>query len=153
MSKAKEKAKAGAKAKSKASPDKPKRKSASLLLGDISTAAAAPAPKAVGAKKAAKAKAPKVAKPAKAAKQAKQAKVVRDSFTMPKADYDRIDALKKKCLNLGVSAKKTELLRAGLAALAGLADDKLVAAVRALDKVKTGRPSSGKKKTSKGKKK
>lgn len=74
-------------------------------------------------------------------KRAKKDKVVRDSFTMPKADYDRIASLKQKCLEAGVSVKKSELLRAGLQLLEASSEKRLVAAIAALETVKTGRPA------------
>ena len=87
-------------------------------------------------------------KPAKKAKaeKVKAEKVVRDSFTMPKSDYALIDTLKKKCLASGVAVKKSELLRAGLAALHGMLGESLLVAVKDLAQVKTGRPPSTKKK-------
>ncbi|MGV2288606.1 hypothetical protein AAHK20_07810 [Trinickia sp. YCB016] len=75
------------------------------------------------------------------ARRAKKEKVVRDSFTMPKSDYAKIDELKKRCVANGISVKKSELLRAGLQMLAFAADKRLVAAVSALEPVKTGRPA------------
>ncbi len=75
----------------------------------------------------------------------KPEKVIRDSFTMPRADYALIGALKKRCLALGVARKKSELLRAGLAALQQMPDDRLTAAVTAVHSVKTGRPPGKKK--------
>lgn len=75
------------------------------------------------------------------ARRAKKEKVVRDSFTMPKSDYAKIDELKKRCVAAGISVKKSELLRAGLHMLAFAADKRLVAAVAALEPVKTGRPA------------
>lgn len=75
-------------------------------------------------------------------------KVVRDSFTMPQADYEKIAQLKKRCLRSSVSVKKSELLRAGLHLLERLADADLVAEIGRLESVKTGRPTneeSGKK--------
>lgn len=75
------------------------------------------------------------------AKRPKKPKVVRDSFTMPKQDYDKIQALKQKCLEAGVSVKKSELLRAGLIMLEAAAEKRLLAAVAAVETVKTGRPS------------
>lgn len=75
------------------------------------------------------------------AKRAKKEKVVRDSFTMPKSEYATLATLKQQCLDAGVAAKKSELLRAGLAVLAALPAAKLVEAVKALEAVKTGRPS------------
>jgi len=79
-----------------------------------------------------------------------QGKVVRDSFTMPLADYDLIGVLKQRCLALGIAMKKSELLRAGLAVLSRLPDQDLAQVVAAVESVKTGRPP-GKKKRKKGK--
>lgn len=67
-------------------------------------------------------------------------KVVRDSFTMPQGDHDRIQALRERCLKGGVSVSKSELVRAGLSLLQALGDRELLAAVQAVDKVRTGRP-------------
>jgi hypothetical protein len=92
---------------------------------------------------------PKTAKPvtalpnAKSDKQEKKhkhAKVIRDSFTMPEGDYAKISQLKKTCLTGGVGVKKSELLRAGLQALAALAPANLLAIIGSLENVKTGRP-------------
>ncbi|WP_027803230.1 hypothetical protein [Paraburkholderia dilworthii] len=75
-------------------------------------------------------------------KHAKKEKVVRDSFTMPKSDYEKIAALKQKCLDAGVSVKKSELLRAGLLLLdSAPTPESLLAAVSAVETVKTGRPA------------
>lgn len=78
----------------------------------------------------------KTEKPAKPAKQ----KMVRDSFTMPEEDYSKLDTLKALCLENGIEIKKSELLRAGLIALSGLAVADLLKAVSAVEKIKTGRP-------------
>jgi hypothetical protein len=88
-------------------------------------------------------KTPKSAKATKAAKPSKPVKVklVRDSFTMPSNEYEQIAALKARCLNLGQSVKKSELLRAGLAALVALDDLSLKTAVAAVETLKTGRPA------------
>jgi hypothetical protein len=75
-------------------------------------------------------------------KRAKKEKVVRDSFTMPKSDYEKIAALKQKCLEAGVSVKKSELLRAGLLLLESASFKRLLAAVSAVETVKTGRPAN-----------
>ncbi|HVK56849.1 MAG TPA: hypothetical protein VM532_17700 [Burkholderiales bacterium] len=69
-------------------------------------------------------------------------KVVRDTFTMPIADYEKIDALKKKCLQTGIVVKKSELLRAGLAALELLSTEDLARTVGAVHAIKSGRPVS-----------
>lgn len=76
-------------------------------------------------------------------KRPKKEKVVRDSFTMPKTDYERIASLKQKCLDTGVAVKKSELLRAGLVMLDALPNKRLIAAVSAVETVKTGRPANG----------
>lgn len=74
-------------------------------------------------------------------KRVKREKVVRDSFTMPKSDYEKIAVLKQKCLDAGVSVKKSELLRAGLLLLESAASKRLLAAISAVETVKTGRPT------------
>ncbi|MEX3956249.1 hypothetical protein B0G57_11023 [Trinickia symbiotica] len=74
-------------------------------------------------------------------KRAKKEKVVRDSFTMPKSDYDKLAQLKQKCLDAGVAVKKSELLRAGLHLLDSVPAKRLLEAVSAIETVKTGRPA------------
>jgi outer membrane biosynthesis protein TonB len=99
------------------------------------------------------AKAPKVAKPAKQAKsakpvaaksesasKAKKVKLVRDSFTIPKDEYEQIANLKLALAKQGRTAKKSELLRAGLLLLSRQTAGALLASVDALTPVKTGRP-------------
>lgn len=85
------------------------------------------------------------AKPEKKAKKEKKAegkvKVVRDSFTMPQADYDIIAEIKQKTLKTGLHVKKSELLRAGLHVLAKLSIAQLKQTLAGLEKIKTGRPS------------
>lgn len=93
------------------------------------TAKAAP-PAAVAEAPVAAAKPPKVARP----------KLVRDSFTMPESDFALIDLLKARALGARRAAKKSELLRAGLQALAALDAKALAQALDRLETVKTGRP-------------
>lgn len=102
-------------------------------------AAAAPAapPEPAPPAKASKAsKAPKAPKP-------KKPKLVRDSYTIPKDEYEAIALLKQRCKPLARSVKKSELLRAGLRALAAMSDKALHAAVLAVPPLKTGRPPKG----------
>src|ERR1700687_1731900 len=75
------------------------------------------------------------------AKRMKKEKVVQDSFTMPKSDYEKIAALKQKCLDASVSVKRSELLRAGLLLLESVPSKQLLAAISAVETVKTGRPA------------
>lgn len=86
------------------------------------------------------AKAPKVAKLDKATETKPKHKLVRDSFTLPKADFDLIAVLKQRALERQRPAKKSELLRAGLQALARLPATDLVAALEQLAPLKAGRP-------------
>ena len=69
--------------------------------------------------------------------------LVRDSFTMPEADFALIGVLKKRAIGARREAKKSELLRAGLQALAALEAKALVAALDRLEPVKIGRPRKG----------
>ena len=68
-------------------------------------------------------------------------KLIRDSYAMPEAEYAQIAQLKQRLLELGESAKKSELLRAGLAQLATLDDAALLAAMAGVERIKTGRPA------------
>lgn len=70
----------------------------------------------------------------------KKVKLVRDSFTIPKPEYAAIDALKARGMTLGLAAKKSEILRAGLMVLSALDDAGLKVALSAVPAVKTGRP-------------
>lgn len=81
----------------------------------------------------------KAAVPAKPAK-VKKPKLVRDSFTIPKDEYTALTALKQRSIKLAQPAKKSELLRAGIQALAALSDKALLAALKAVPSIKTGRP-------------
>jgi hypothetical protein len=69
--------------------------------------------------------------------------LVRDSFTMPEADFALIARLKSTALGARRAAKKSELLRAGLQILAGLDAESLVVVLDQLEAVKTGRPKKG----------
>ena len=69
-------------------------------------------------------------------------KVIRDSFSLPKDDYELIKDLQKRCLGLARNASKSELVRAGLHALIKMSDAELVKTLGVLEKVKTGRPSN-----------
>lgn len=82
---------------------------------------------------------PKSKKPAKVAK-AKKVKLVRDSYAMPEPEYAAIAALKKRLLELGSEFKKSEVLRAGIAALVALNDAELMAVMGRVERIKTGRP-------------
>lgn len=81
--------------------------------------------------------------PKQAGKQPKKetkVKVVRDSFTMPHSEYQKIAEIKEICLKAGMHVKKSEVLRAGLKALVKLNDAQLKRALGGLEKIKTGRP-------------
>ena len=110
------------------------------------TAAKKPVLKKVAAKPAIKAAAPKTTKPVKVAKPAKvkKPKLVRDSFTIPKDEYVVIDALKTRAGKLGQPIKKSELLRAGIKALAAMSDIQFKAALSNVPTIKTGRPKNPK---------
>ena len=68
-------------------------------------------------------------------------KVIRDSFTIPADEYELIAQIKKRCMKLGISANKSEVLRAGLAALRDMPDRELTELFGLLTRVKTGRPA------------
>ncbi|OYY18971.1 MAG: hypothetical protein B7Y59_06445 [Burkholderiales bacterium 35-55-47] len=86
------------------------------------------------------------AKPVKTVKPAKvkKPKLVRDSFTIPKDEYVVIDSLKIRAGKLGQAVKKSELLRAGVKALAAMSDIQFKAALSNVPTIKTGRPKGSK---------
>jgi len=109
---------------------------------------AAPAKKtAVAAKKvaarkvAAKKALPPVIVQAPATEKPKQ-KLVRDSFTIPKSEYQLLEALKLRAAGLKRPTKKSEILRAGIAALNAMADKPLLAVLNSVPSLKTGRPKA-----------
>lgn len=83
------------------------------------------------------------AKPAKTAKpeKTKKPKLVRDSFTIPKAEYVVLDDLKQRAAKLTRPAKKSELLRAGIKLLASISDAAFLTALEQVPAIKTGRPT------------
>ena len=127
-----------------AKPSKPPRGASAA-----SPAVAAPLPAAEPAKPAAKSAnaAAKTAAPIAADAGAKPARgkqrPVRDSFTMPPEDYALIAQIKDRALGFKRPTKKSELLRAGLQALAALGDAQLQAALTSLRPLPTGRPKKG----------
>lgn len=74
----------------------------------------------------------------------KKPKLVRDSFTIPKDEYVVIDALKMRAGKLAQAVKKSELLRAGIKALAAMNDVQFKAALNNVPTIKTGRPKNSK---------
>ena len=101
---------------------------------------AAQAPIKAAPVKAAPTKPTKPAKPIKV----KKTKLVRDSFTIPKDEYVVIENLKTRAGKLGQAVKKSELLRAGVKALAAMSDLQFKAALNNVPTIKTGRPKSSK---------
>jgi len=129
-----------AKAPAKAAAKKvaPAAKTASKPAVKLATKAVAKPVAKVAVKVAAKAAVkPKVEKAVKV----KKAKLVRDSFTIPKPEYLVLDELKLRAVKLASPAKKTELIRAGIKALAAMSDASLLAALKAVPAIKTGRPA------------
>ena len=120
-----------------------------------SAAAKKPVVRKPAAKKVAAAKLPKPAKPGKKPKPAvaekpaiaevakqPRVKLVRDSFTMPRDEFELIAKLKARAVDFKRPAKKSELLRAGLQVLAALPDKQLLDALEALRPLKAGRPKN-----------
>lgn len=95
-------------------------------------AAKAPLAKAIVATKSAKADLPA---------KTKKPKLVRDSFTIPKAEYMVLDELKQRAAKLTRPAKKSELLRAAIKTLAALSDAAFLTALAQVPALKTGRPA------------
>jgi hypothetical protein len=76
-----------------------------------------------------------------AAPKARQ-KLIRDSFTIPKSEYVLLEALKLRAANLARPTKKSEVLRAGIAALYLMTDKAFIVALDRVPSLKTGRPKT-----------
>ncbi len=72
----------------------------------------------------------------------KKPKLMRDSFTIPKAEYMVMKALKERAGKLSRAAKKSEILRAGIKSLAAMSDAAFLSALTAVPTIKTGRPAA-----------
>ena len=80
---------------------------------------------------------PKAGKPAKA----KKVKLVRHSISMPESEYAQIAVLKKRIADFGGKAKRSELVRAGIAALVAMDNVELTALMARVERIKPGRPA------------
>jgi len=74
----------------------------------------------------------------------KKSKLVRDSFTMPEAEYAVLGQVKKACLKAGVEVKKSQLLRIGLVLLNKTDVPNLKKLIASLAPLKAGRPKKEK---------
>lgn len=70
----------------------------------------------------------------------KKPKLVRDSFTMPEAEYALLGEVKKACIAAGIEVKKSQLLRIGLQLLKKTPVTSLKTMIAALPPLKAGRP-------------
>ena len=75
-------------------------------------------------------------------KSAKKSKLVHESFSIPKIEYAVLQALKQRAAGLTKGAKKSELLRAGIKALAAMPDAAFLNALKQVPVVKTGRTAA-----------
>ena len=71
-------------------------------------------------------------------------KLVRDSFTMPEAEYAVLGQVKKACLKAGIEVKKSQLLRLGLVLLNKTDVPALKKLIAELAPLKAGRPKKEK---------
>lgn len=77
-----------------------------------------------------------------------QSRVIRDGFSMPFWDYQLVQKIRRRLLNFGVTATKSEVLRAALHALKQLTADEAAKIAGELEPIKTGRPPEKKQKGS-----
>ena len=124
----------------KSAPAKSAKPAAKSKAPATKTAQKRPATKAAPVKAAPLKAAPPAKAPKAAVEKPKRPKLVRDSFTIPKAEYAALDELKLRAAKLGHPVKKSELLRAGIKALLAQADAALLATLGTVPSIKTGRP-------------
>jgi hypothetical protein len=140
-------AEVSAEAGTAAKPAKPSRAAAPVAKPPkaVKPAAAEPAKRVNAVKATRPAKPVKPVRPAALPEVAQpKPKLVRDSFTIPELEYAQLEALKRRALALAHHAKKSELLRAGIATLAAMDDARLLAALQSVPPLKTGRPKKAK---------
>jgi hypothetical protein len=131
-------------------PAKPAAKTAPVKARAVAkkapAAKAAAVPVTVPVKAAAPAAKPQAkAKPESDVKEkSKKEKLVRDSFTMPEAEYQVLGDVKKACLKAGIDVKKSELLRVGVALIRQLDTARLKEILGTLPTLKAGRPKKSK---------
>lgn len=63
---------------------------------------------------------------------------ISDSFNLPEGDDELISRIKRRCMKVGLSTDKSEVLRAGLAALDAMQDRELARLFASLPRVRTG---------------
>ena len=119
-------------------PQEPVRKAANKAA--MPKAGAKPAAKSAPTPVSARSAAVKTAAVPKA-KKPRKPKLVRDSFTIPKNEFTVLQDLKQRAGRSGTAAKKSEILRAGIKALAAMNDAAFAAALQAVPAIKTGRPA------------
>ena len=72
----------------------------------------------------------------------KKLKLRSSRYKLPESEYDQLTALKKHLLTLGISAKKSELLRAGLALMVSMTDAQLKAALASVQFINAQQPKA-----------
>jgi hypothetical protein len=75
----------------------------------------------------------------KAEKVVKTEKTIRDAFTMQESDQVLLREVLKRCMSLGFSSNKSELVRAGIMLLTEATDRELCDILERLPKIKVGR--------------
>jgi hypothetical protein len=73
----------------------------------------------------------------------KKIKLIRDSFTMPEPEYELLALLKRRCIENGLAAKKSEILRAAVINFSTHSNAAVIRALKALAVIKSGRPPKG----------
>ncbi len=139
--------KVATKAASKASTKAPAKVASKVATKVAPKSAVKVAVKPVTAAKPASKKSVATSKPAVSAVVAKdkvkKPKLVRDSFTMPEAEYAVLSEVKKACIAAGIEVKKSQLLRVGLVLLKKTPISALKTLVEELPPLKAGRPKLG----------
>lgn len=67
-------------------------------------------------------------------------KIIYDAFTIPEKDHAIIGKSQARARKVGVSASKSEIVRAGLIALDAMSDSSFARAIGRVERIKTGRP-------------
>ena len=79
----------------------------------------------------------------KPARSIRKRKMVRDSLTIPKAEYAVLDNLKQRAARPSQGVKESELLRAGIKELAAMPEPAFLSALQRVAAIKTQRTAAG----------
>ncbi len=69
-------------------------------------------------------------------------RIIRETFSLPPAESEVIENIRRRCAVVGVMLNRSEVIRAGISALQKLDEPSFLEVVSRIPKLKTGRPAT-----------